>query len=292
MKHGSYTEGLRELAGLALSPRHSVATRYLRLATRFQTLRWLTSRALKPKLVRGAAQRAGTAYFASLDVETALRDLRRDGLHRGLNLGGEVARAILRQCEPLTFLLDYDPARPMLGRDVMARSDSALEAHQAGLWNIHRHIPLVASIANDETLYRIADGYFGLPARLINTVIWFSIPQPVVPPEKRDLYGWHYDIDDFQFFKVFFYLTDVDGEAGPHAYLLGSQRDYSLDKKIRRRLADADVAKRFGGRVAVLTGPAGSGFIEDTFGYHKGSALTRRRAILQLEYGVLPPAPA
>ena len=55
----------------------------------------------------------------------------------------------------------------------------------------------------------------------------------------------------------------------------------------KRRLDDVDVERAYGrDAVLFLQGKAGDGFVEDTFGLHKGVIpISKRRLVLQLEYG-------
>ena len=37
------------------------------------------------------------------------------------------------------------------------------------------------------------------------------------PPNNE--FGYHYDIDGFKFVKIFFYLTEVNENDGPHVFI-------------------------------------------------------------------------
>ena len=97
--------------------------------------------------------------------------------------------------------------------------------------------------------------------------------------------------------------TDVQADSGPHAYMEGthdpeniheirSQWPGGLDEFDKwylgtLRKTDGQVKRIFGRDPASLTGPAGSVFLVDTFGIHKGTPPKRgERLICQILYGV------
>jgi hypothetical protein len=97
---------------------------------------------------------------------------------------------------------------------------------------------------------------------------------------------FHRDVDDWRFLKLFVYLTDVDDEAGPHAFVPGSQ---SAPKLLRiGRYADDQVIESFGpGAIQYYRGPRGTAFLENTFGLHKGlPPRTRNRLMFQVVYSL------
>jgi len=98
-----------------------------------------------------------------------------------------------------------------------------------------------------------------------------------------DAQMWHFDKDRIKFLKVFVYLTDVTIENGPHEFILGSHlsqppRDGRLsEEEINARYKDSDRL--------LICGPAGTVFIEDTHGLHRGKPVEKAdRMLLQLEY--------
>ena len=55
------------------------------------------------------------------------------------------------------------------------------------------------------------------------------------PPGNE--YGFHYDVDDFKFLKLFFYLNDVDENCGPHVYVKNNGKK-NFKEYINRRVDD------------------------------------------------------
>ncbi len=113
--------------------------------------------------------------------------------------------------------------------------------------------------------------------------MWWSCPGPA-NSEAAQLY--HFDMDRPQFLKVFFYLTDVDADTGPHCYIKGSHRDRPAALWRDGRHDDTQVLESCGrDREVEVTGSEGSAFAVDTSGLHKGKPLVRgNRLVLQVEY--------
>jgi len=84
--------------------------------------------------------------------------------------------------------------------------------------------------------------------------------------------------------KFFLYLTDVDDTAGPHIYVKGSHKEDVLLKI--RRYTDEEVEGAFGAdRIVHFTGPAGTCFLENTYGIHRGlPPASKARLIFQVVY--------
>jgi hypothetical protein len=86
--------------------------------------------------------------------------------------------------------------------------------------------------------------------------------------------------------KLFVYLTDVDEKNGPHVYVSYS----SASEKLRqiRRFSNEEVVSAFGKEnILNLTGRAGEGFLEDTFGIHKGQPVAEgTRLLFQVVYSM------
>jgi len=96
-------------------------------------------------------------------------------------------------------------------------------------------------------------------------------------------------------FKLFLYLTDVDETSGPHVFMKDSHASPLLDTG--KAQSDEAVRAAFGaGNEIHMVGPAGTWFLADTFGYHKGALpVTGRRLMLVPQYNLnrtphLPPA--
>jgi len=153
--------------------------------------------------------------------------------------------------------------------------------------------PHVLALFNDRRVLETAELYLGCKPLLDNIGCWWSYGDR---PAAKGTQRYHRDFDSIRGFKLFLYLTDVDDGSGPHVFMKGSHTSPLLDTG--KAQSDEAVRGTFGPENEVrMTGPAGTWFLADTFGFHKGALpSTGRRLILVAQYNVnrtphLPPAP-
>jgi hypothetical protein len=143
----------------------------------------------------------------------------------------------------------------------------------------------VLSLIGHAAVMRIAADYLGCKPTLSGLGAYWSFPgsEPAVYTQN-----FHRDADDWQFVKLFVYLTDVDHGSGPHAYVMQSHRTAATlrARPYSRRTIDS----RYGrDKVHTVLGPRGTAFMADTYGIHAGTVPTREpRLILQAQYSLLP----
>lgn len=145
--------------------------------------------------------------------------------------------------------------------------------------------PHILELANSPSLLRLAARYIGCKPTLSALGMRWSFPGP---ESGSILQAFHRDSDDWRFFKVFIYLTDVDDGSGPHVYVRGS---HLTKQPIRlHKYSDALVERMHGADSMIsVTGKAGFSFAADTSGIHKGMAPQRHaRCLLQFQYSLLP----
>ena len=162
-------------------------------------------------------------------------------------------------------------------------------------------LPSVRRLYNDPHLYSLASLYLGAPAFLYECEAWWQYPQGYShKPSNAQL--WHRDRDDFNELKLFFYVTDVDPECGPHAYIPHSHHssclslafgdvDHPLVSGLTSSFIDDDVLSQLGLLVSpkVWLGKAGTCFFEDPCGYHRAYLpTTKPRLMLSLVWTVGP----
>jgi hypothetical protein len=155
-----------------------------------------------------------------------------------------------------------------------------------------RDCPEIAAIETDPLIQAIAKAYIGSTPHHIRTRMWWSFPGKRV--EDADLHAaaqdkFHFDLNDFRTVKFFFYLTDVDRDAGPHAYISGSHRMRKLSHQYSYLVGHREQELRdyYGNdRFVLVTGKAGTGFVEDPFVFHVGMTCNQRpRLLLEIEFG-------
>ena len=154
---------------------------------------------------------------------------------------------------------------------------------QYRLFSPNKIIKEVEEVIYEKKILEIAKEYLGAEPIIDNCMIWISLPGNK-DTSKDKIYGYHYDLDDFKFIKLFVYLNDVDKNTGPHTYIKKSLHDKSLYKSLRRRLSHKNIHNRYPNKEEILIGKKGTAFLEDTYGYHSGTLPKKNRVILQCEY--------
>lgn len=180
--------------------------------------------------------------------------------------------------------------------------------------------PALIELANDPNLLTVAERYLGCTPTLYSLNAWWSFPGHAKP--ARVSQSFHRDLDDFRFCTLFVYLTDVGEHNGPHVYVRRTHRPDLLEQELARagsealdglepRIREAVVSgKLLRGQgygidpailgplrhlVDVIPGPAGSGLLADTYGFHMGIPPAKApRLIFWARYGLhvnetLPP---
>jgi hypothetical protein len=147
--------------------------------------------------------------------------------------------------------------------------------------------PWAFEIANHPTVLCLVARFLGGAPTIALLSAWWSLPRPDGQPEHAEKF--HRDIDDYRFIKLFCYLTDVDEDSGPHNFVRGSHR-INKHTEPKRRLSDEVVASEFGAdNLMRITGPAGTTFLENTYGIHRGiPAAKAPRLVLQVLYSLRP----
>lgn len=151
--------------------------------------------------------------------------------------------------------------------------------------------PDIARLAFDPSLLAIAQAFLGAPPIHTQANCWWSVAySSEAEYVKAAAQKFHQDRDYIKFVKLFFYLTDVGEDNGPHEFIAGSNADYAEHSQNRLRSSKRLDDERLEGgyspeRFRRFTGPRGSLIVEDTSGFHKGTPVRAgHRLMLQLEY--------
>jgi hypothetical protein len=145
--------------------------------------------------------------------------------------------------------------------------------------------PHLFELANDPRVLAVVQRVLGCRPTLSQMNLWWSLAGHD-NPEQAEFY--HRDVDEWRFIKLFMYLTDVTETSGPHTFMRGTHRQPKLLPI--RRYQDEEVHDAFGAdKEIVFTGKAGTAFLENTFGFHKGRMpVTGTRLIFSAQYSLLP----
>lgn len=210
----------------------------------------------------------------------AAEDLKTSGLHR---LGS------LLSPEKCTELVSYfeskdvtDPYRPSVPPFLPLSSRRPAEAHIAHhSANDIVEAPYLVELANDPRIIDAVSGFLGCKPTIGYMATWWSYATSTGPQQAEN---FHRDVDDWRFVKLFVYLTEVTSERGPHKYVLYSSPTPRLT--VIRRYQDDEVQSAFGAdNILTMTAQPGEGFLEDTYGLHKGQPVqSGRRLLFQVMY--------
>lgn len=238
--------------------------------------------------------RMDQTQFKDIDLERFVAELRDQGIAYGLRLPAETADAIvawakLNPCfadraERCGFLLaDRARAEQILGKPILL----------AQYFNAAEDCPAIARLADDPALRWIATSYLQSEPTFVGANLWWTFPVAALEADREQhAHLFHRDVDDFRFFKFFFYLTDVPEGEGAHVCVVASHRrppaSGFFDRWNIRRYTDQEIAQRYSAnQIQEICGPAGTGFAENTLCVHKGSTpKTTARLLLQLQFAL------
>jgi hypothetical protein len=238
------------------------------------------------------------SVFGQLDAARIAESLREDGIYGDLQLPqaihGEIRDFAGRTpCfgnfnRDLEFLApEHDEAERRFGRSLLSGHFFERSLDSEG----------VRAVQGDPLLLDVAKHYLGASAQLITTRIWWSFPTKASSEADRSLASldkFHFDLDDWRMLKFFFNLVDVDEGTGPHVFVKGShnRRKASHQYTLLVGHPAEEVLDYYGADKAVtLTGQAGSGFVEDPFGFHMGTVpVTKPRLMMEVGFGVSKPS--
>ncbi|MEL7207518.1 MAG: phytanoyl-CoA dioxygenase family protein [Actinomycetota bacterium] len=166
----------------------------------------------------------------------------------------------------------FDPERPLATRYELPEETILAD-------------PTAQALAVDEGFRRIAATY--LRAEPVNDMVsmWWTAPDDDIDLSVA-AQMFHADRDRLSFVKFFVYLTDVGPGDGPHVYVRGSHHDRPARLRADRRFTDEEVLAHYDEEDLVsVEGPAGTVFVADTLGLHKGTPpMDGIRLVFQVEY--------
>jgi hypothetical protein len=140
-------------------------------------------------------------------------------------------------------------------------------------------------LLNHPLILETAEAILGCKPLLENVTCWWAFAGRSV---AKGVQRYHRDFDTPRFIKLFLYLTDVDAQSGAHVYVRGSQRSKLLN--LTRYITDAEVEATFeADAITTISGPAGTCFLEDTYGVHRaGLPVDRPRLVISAQYNLWP----
>ena len=267
---------------------------------------------LRDAMARALAELAPPGPAAPPAEPALLQALRRDGLCKvpqGLS-AAQCAEA-LRYFEGAPCFAGHVPA----ASDGVARTPAeTARLSTYGSYRLEQSLaaPHLVELALHPAILGLAAAYLGcLPLLYSINTFW------TFPGEAAGMtHGFHRDEDDYRFLAVFLYLTDVEPGEGELYFIEGTHNvqtvgirlrprwlkrvlpfqkpDVASDAEEFRRLNngngyghDAFYERRFPGYIRRVAGPAGTAFMADTFGLHRGTPpRSRARLVSWFRYGL------
>jgi hypothetical protein len=266
----------------------NLAVRPYRLTARFSSLRhaysyWRASTARPPLAVTRSSMVAG------LDAEAVAQSIARTGIHQGFSIPAALTDALLR-------FAHRDILVPP-GRRLRFRHGDVERAHLAtgepiplaDVAAAHRH-PAALALRHDPVLLEAIGRVLGYPPQHADIRLFWSFAGAMSDDERRrhgQTIDFHYDVPWFNAVYAYVYLTDTDRLSGAHVVIPDSTADmparFRMSSCFRQR---EELLAYYGGECErIIAGPAGSGFIENPFIYHRAlPPQVHDRLVLQLRF--------
>ena len=234
------------------------------------------------------------SVFGSIDRTDFVRRLREDGVAFGLKLPAEFTREIVDFATQNPCFADRQPGCGFRFEDrPNAEAKLAKPILVAQYFNAASQSSAISRLLGDPALQWIAGKYLESVPTFVGANLWWTFPVQALQEDRdRHAHLFHRDVDDFRFFKFFFYLTDVEAGDGGHVCVVASHRQPPIlragDRWNIRRYTDAEVEQCFAAdKIVEICGTAGTGFAENTLCVHKGLTPTHApRLLLQLQYAL------
>jgi hypothetical protein len=273
----------------------------MRGAARFNTLRSAVTKARRfshtagrEDYLRACEMRFAETAFPPLDRIAFVKSLREDGIAFGLTLPRSTVDEI-REFANRTEC--YADRMPQHGFNLPKRADAESALGKpillAQYFNVAQKCLAVKRLMDDPVLNWIACQYLESIPTFVGANLWWTFPVNATAEDRdRHAHLFHRDVDDFRFFKYFFYLTDVEAGEGGHVCVVASHehppRSRFGDPWNLRRYSNTEVEHTYApGQIKEICGAAGTGFAENTLCIHKGrTPVTNPRLLLQLQYAL------
>jgi hypothetical protein len=243
----------------------------------------------------GSPPPQATAKSAMLRTERPVgeivRRVRAEGIADGLRLSEDTVAEVISFAARAPCYGNGEPYR-LLNRcplGCLVPADDVVGDYLDGVADCD----VIRRLCRDPSILAIAGGSLGTRPVPVRSRLWWSFQADHAAPAMRALHSqdnFHFDLDNWRAVKFFFYMTGVGPENGPHIYVRKSHRNRPIGTQFSpfRSQSSRDINAKYGrGNLAVMHGPAGTGFVEDPYGFHTGTAVTgASRLMLEIQYGV------
>jgi hypothetical protein len=237
--------------------------------------------------------------FQNVAMHDFVSALKRDGFCAGLQLPQTVVRDILDFAASAYCYGDANPRYGFRYADKVAAQTACKRVFSLATYFFDDALqPVVDRLANDPLLLAIAAKYLGSRPAITGHRLWWTFAANETEFNSGITTSFfHYDKDDYAGVRLFFYLTPVDADHGPHVVIRGShvRKKFSQVISLGER-RDNDIVGYYGGEnLVTIYGEPGAGFAEDPFCFHKatrpriGDRLMLEVKYATTDYHIFPP---
>lgn len=223
--------------------------------------------------------------YIVINEDLSTKELLQDGITLNLNLKSKIVEDVINFIQDKDFRFNRDKNRTIK----FSERNNYKDLYILNYMNPHLNSKIINKVLLNQKLVSVVKNYLKVNPILEWSQIYWSLPLKDKGENtsitKNNEFGFHYDIDGFKFLKVFFYLTDVTKDDGPHVFVKKS-KEKTLYKALNRRINDQEVKNKFNDNKIIITGKKGVGFLEDTSFYHKGTAPIHERGVLMCLYNI------
>jgi len=262
----------------------------------FGRFNWVRALArLRHRILNKPVKQAGaSSVFQGIAIEQAVSDLEAQGHTPCFKLNSDRLLDVRQYLDkktchagdgdPIAFLFE-DREKVMAAKDQTICHGYYFDDDVAD--------PVIDDIAKDPQILAVARKYFNAePVHVMTNLFWSFPLEPHQRPtgRRQGTLTFHFDVDDYQAVRMFLYLTDVDEFTGPHVRVPRSHLHKRFWHRVSpfRSRSDEVIAEVYGqDAIDTVTGPGGTGFLEDAFCFHKAALpVTAPRLIMITHYAV------
>ena len=258
---------------------------------RFEIVQKYAGRQRNPSSPSPQAAPEPSLLQTELPVQEIVRRISADGIADGLRLSEDSVAQVMSFAARAPCYGNAERHRP-LDRGpfgCLIPADAVVGDYLDGIADCD----VIRRLWREPRMLVIAGASLGIRPLPLRSRLWWSFragraTAEMLAEHSQDCF--HFDLDNWRAVKFFFYMTDVGRENGPHIYVRKSHRNRSMRDQLspfKSRSSDRITAKYGRDNMVVMQGPAGTGFVEDPYGFHTGTAVRgASRLILEIEYGV------
>ena len=272
-----------------------VKKRHLQRLSRFYSFRQAYStlqnqlQSLNSAIDKTCLKNSGESIFTDIAVKKAVADLNDCGVGFDLQIPTNIVKEISEFARKTPckepgfndefFADDVESGRLQGKRDVLR-----------GLVNNLRDCAVIEAIAHDPQILAIVRQYLRYCPTSITQHLTWSFASDLPESAIKKIYpptNFHYDIAGYNFMTLYFYITDVDIDSGPHIMIKNSHKQKPLRMLLASNCQSDDAIFNHYGRESqlVITGNKGFGFVQDPSCFHKVKApVSSNRLLLQIRY--------